>query len=79
MKRIIPTIVIAVTLSFSFMSPGNAGGSCTTLGKTTYCSDGSSSTQLGNTRYNSDGSSSTRLGNTTYCSGLNCTANGKKK
>ena len=79
MKRIIIISSLCLLQTFISSPVSNAGGSCSTIGNKSYCSDGSSSTTIGGKTYNSDGSSSTKLGGKTYCSGMNCTTNQKKK
>lgn len=45
---------------------GSNGSTATTIGNTTYRSNGVTSTSIGNTTYHSNGTSSTTVGNTTY-------------
>ena len=47
--------------------PMKSGVSYTTIGSSTYGSDGSSSTTIGSTTYGSDGTSCTKIGSSTYC------------
>jgi hypothetical protein len=68
MKRLISVSCLSLLLTLVAIPVSNAGGSCSQLGSTIYCSDGSSSSKLGSTWYNSDGSSSSTLGGTTYYS-----------
>ena len=47
--------------------PMKPGVTYSTIGNTTFGSDGSSSTTIGNTTFGSDGTSCTRIGNSTFC------------
>lgn len=68
MRLALTAALLAATFCALQPVPAAAQVSCSTVGGTTFCSDGSSSRQVGGSTFYSDGSSSRQVGGSTFYS-----------